>query len=172
MLKPRKALLWLLVPVFSVLAVGSTWATVHFLPRSSSQTTSTSSECLQLQQFVMTEELNGKSLWTQYHSNVLQYKAGISDKARTVQLVMLMADQVVKVLNSDLIIYQEMFKNRTCLKSDFNAQLEGTISDTQMTIDFLLGKTQIEGQSFDPTTGAWNTDFYDVYESATNYIKQ
>jgi hypothetical protein len=41
-----------------------------------------------------------------------------------------------------------------------------------MTIDFLLGKTQIEGQSFDPTTGAWNTDFYDVYESATNYIKQ
>ena len=79
MAKPRKALLWLLVPVFSVLAVGSAWATVHFLPRSSSQTTSTSPECLQLQQFVMREELNGKSLWTQYHSNVLQYKAGISD---------------------------------------------------------------------------------------------
>jgi hypothetical protein len=172
MAKPRKALLWLLVPLFSVLAVGSAWATVHFLPRSSSQTTSTSPECLQLQQFVMREELNGKSLWTQYHSNVLQYKAGISDKARNVQLVTLMADQVVKVLSSDLIIYQEMFKYRSCLKSDFNAQLEATISDTQMTIDFLLGTTQIEGQSFDPTTGAWNTDFYDIYESATNYIKQ
>ena len=88
------------------------------------------------------------------------------------QLVTLMADQVVKVLSSDLIIYQEMFKYRSCLKSDFNAQLEATISDTQMTIDFLLGTTQIEGQSFDPTTGAWNTDFYDIYESATNYIKQ
>ena len=109
---------------------------------------------------------------TQYHSNVLQYKAGISDKTRNVQLVTIMADQVVKVLGSDLTIYQEMFKHRSCLKSDFNAQLEGTISDTQMTIDFLLGKTQIEGQSFDPTTGVWNTDFYNVYESATNYIKQ
>ena len=151
---------------------GSVWATLNFLPKSSIETTSNSGQCLQLQQFVMSEEVNGKSIWTQYHSNVLQYKAGISDKARNIQLVTLMADQIVKVLSSDLIIYQEMFKNRTCLKSDFNSQLEATISDTQMTIDFLLGKTLIEGQSFDPTTGAWNTDFYDVYESATNYIKQ
>ena len=169
---PRRALIWLLVPIFSVLALGSVWASIHFLPKSQSPTSSTSAECLQLRQYVMTEELNGKSLWTQYHSNVLQYKAGISDKTRNVQLVTLMADQVVKVLGSDLTIYQEMFKHRSCLKSDFNAQLEGTISDTQMTIDFLLGKTQIEGQSFDPTTGVWNTDFYNVYESATNYIKQ
>jgi hypothetical protein len=172
MSKPRRALLWLLVPIFSVLAVSSVWATIHFLPHSSSQSTSSSAECLQLQQFVMAEELNGKTIWTQYHSSVLQYKTGISDKARTVQLVTLMADQVVKVLNSDLIIYQEMFKHRACLKSNFDAQLEATISDTQMTIDFLLGKSQIQGQSFDPTTGAWNTDFYDIYESATNYIKQ
>ena len=177
MRKPRKAALWLLVPVFSICAAGSIWATTYFLPLNLSQSgagtsTSSSAECLQLQQFVMSEELNGKSLWTEYHSNVLQYQAGISDKARNVQLVTLMADQIVKVLTSDLTIYQEMFRHRSCLKSDFNSQLEGTISDTQMTIDFLLGKTQIEGQSFDPTTGAWNTDFYNMYESATNYINQ
>lgn len=167
----RKPLLWLLIPVFGIAALGSGWATIHYFPATKKVSASTTAECQSLRAFIVDREVQGKAIWQQYHSNVLQYKTGVGNQVRQVQLVTIIASQLVDVLQSDLAIYQEMFAHRACLVSSFDSQIESVISDTQMTIDFLRGQTQIQGQSFDPSAGVWNTDFYSSYETAINYLK-
>lgn len=170
MTRVKRPILWLLLPLFIAATVGSGWATIHYFPQGRSS--QVSQECQSLRTFILANELHGKVLWDQYHSNVLKYQTGLASNTRQVELVKTIASQVVNVLETDLVIYQEMFAHRACLTADFNDQIEGTISDTQLTIDFLRGATQIQGQSFDPTKGVWNSNFYDVYESATNYLKK
>ena len=119
----------------------------------------------------MSEEEVGQKKWSTYHSEVLKYKTGLSDKTRTIELVKLIANEAIGVLQSDLKIYEEMDANRICLTVSFEKDLSTVITDTQSSIDFLLGQGEISGQMFDPNQGNWNTAFYDAYESAVKYLK-
>ena len=46
----------------------------------------------------MSEEEVGQKKWSTYHSEVLKYKTGLSDKTRTIELVKLIANEAIGVL--------------------------------------------------------------------------
>lgn len=170
-MKSTKPIYWLLLPVLLLLSAGSVWGTVHFYPGQNSPSDSQIQECIDLKSFVLNEELIGSKKWSVYHSDVLKYETGLSNKNRTIVLVRLIATEAIEVLQSDLRIYEEMALHTDCLLPDFKKQLASVTTDTQASIDFLLGQGEISGQMFDPNQGIWNTAFYDAYESAIKYLK-
>ncbi len=170
-MKSTKPIYWLLLPVLLALSAGSIWGTLNFYPKQSASDMSKLSQCQNLRDFVISEEIIGQAKWGTYHSDVLKYKTGLSDQARTIALVKLIANEAIEVLQSDLRIYEEMDANRVCLTPTFEKNLSTVITDTQSSIDFLLGQGEISSQMFDPNQGTWNPAFYDAYESAVKYLK-
>lgn len=55
-------------------------------------------ECIDLKSFVLNEELIGSKKWSVYHSDVLKYETGLSNKNRTIVLVRLIASEAIEVL--------------------------------------------------------------------------
>jgi len=170
-MKSTKPIYWLLLPILLTLSAGSIWGTIHFFPKPTVLNSAEVNQCLNLREFVMSEEVVGQKKWSTYHSEALKYKTGLSNKTRTIELVKLIANEAIGVLQSDLKIYEEMNANRICLTVSFEKNLSTIITDTQSSIDFLLGQGEINGQMFDPNQGNWNIAFYDAYESAIKYLK-
>jgi len=170
-MKSTKPIYWLLLPFLVIFSVSSIWGTIHFFPNKNPNSQSQIQECSELKKFILSEEVSGKTSWVTYHSDVLKYQTGLSDKTHTIALVKTLASEAIAVLQSDLRIYEEMAAHTECLTSDFKTQLSAVTTDTQSSIDFLLGQGEISGQMFDPNSGVWNSAFYDTYESAIKYLK-
>ena len=49
-------------------------------------------------EFCFNEELIGSKKWSVYHSDVLKYETGLSNKNRTIVLVRLIASEAIEVL--------------------------------------------------------------------------
>lgn len=162
-----RPILWLLVPLLLGLAGASAWSTLHFSPIG--KTSQNSFQCRELKNFILQEEVTGRSDWNEYRDLVGQYQAlpQGSDKSAIVEEIALV---VVKVLEHDLNIYYEMENRLDCLVSDKRTQLSAIIAETESAIKFLNGSEAIGGDYFDPSQGNWNPDYYNEFISATEFL--
>ncbi|NDB07956.1 MAG: hypothetical protein EBX97_04640 [Actinobacteria bacterium] len=160
-MKKASPALWILVPLSLIFAAGSIWATFHFGPTGSKAYTK--EQCDSLKTFILDEELAGKADWTIYKKQVGEY-LGLNPEVNRSTIVDSMATSVVKVLEHDLKIYERLNRFPSCLLSTRKDELPGLIDETRSAIEYLR-------ESFDSTTGEWNTDFYADYMSATQFLK-
>lgn len=165
--KTRPAL-WIMVPVALILAATSIWGTFHYGPIG--KPSQTSIECEALKEFILDEEVTGREEWSKYRDLVDQYLA-LAPTANRASAVEEIAFTVVKVLENDLKIYEEMEKFPSCVLRDKRQELPSVIEETKSAIGFLSGSEAINGTFFDPESGSWNPDYYNEYLSATEFLK-
>ena len=168
MQKTRPAL-WILAPVSLLLAIASIYGTFYFGPigKPSQQAL----ECSELKEFVVKEEALGKTEWTNYRNLISQYESLTSTSPDRANLVETIAMSIVEVLGHDLTIYREMERFPACVKMDRREELPGIIDETESSINFLNGSEPINGSFFDPSIGSWNTEFYQDFVSALEFLK-
>jgi len=165
--KTRPAL-WILVPITLSLAFASVWGTVHYGPFG--KPSRAAAECRELRDFIVDQEIAGRTDWNNYRDLVNQY-LGLPPESNRTALVEEIAFTVVQVLEHDLEIYSEMDKNQGCLLMQKREELAGIIAETQSAINFLNGTEAIQGSFFDPEVGSWNADYYNEFISATEFLK-
>jgi len=166
--KTRPAL-WILVPISLALTVSSIWATFNFGPIG--KPSRAALECAELREFVIQEEVEGRSEWGKYRDLVTQFDGLAENSNQRPALVESMAMSIVEVLGHDLTIYKEMSRFPSCIKMERREQLPNIISETESAINFLNGSEDINGDFFDPNLGTWNTGYYSEFISALDYLK-
>jgi hypothetical protein len=160
-MKKANPALWILVPLSLILAASSLWATFHFGPTGSKAYAT--KQCESLRTFVLDEENAGKADWNIYKGQVNQY-LGLNPEVNRTEIVDSMSKSVVKVLEHDLKIYERLNRFPACLLATRRDEVPGLIDETRTAIEYLR-------ESFDSSTGEWNTDFYADYLSANQFLK-
>ena len=145
-MKSTKPIYWLLLPFLVIFSVSSIWGTIHFFPNKNPNSQSQIQECSELKKFILSEEVSGKTSWVTYHSDVLKYQTGLSDKTHTIALVKTLASEAIAVLQSDLRIYEEMAADTECLTSDFKTQLSTVTTDANPVLTSYSGKARSVGR--------------------------
>ncbi|MEY3737124.1 MAG: hypothetical protein RLZZ251_840 [Actinomycetota bacterium] len=160
---------WAFVPVLLSLSLVATWAAIHYGPLG--KPTAATTTCNDVRTFIQSEESAGKSEWQQYRTLVDQLGNLANTSNDRVPLIRQIVTTLVGVLGHDLAIYQQLDQSISCVKLERRSDIPGLVSDTKNTIDFLQGKTAIEGNYFDPSNGFWPADFYSEYLSAVDLLK-
>ena len=164
----HRPLLWILAPLFLVLAGVSVWGTLQFTPIG--KPAHTTYACKDLRSFILAEEVDGRREWNSYRDLVNQYLA-LPQGSNKSAIVEEIAFTVTQVLGHDLDIYYEMERNSDCLLSEKRDELPGIIAETESAINFLNGSEAIDGSFFDPEMGSWNPEYYSEFVSATEFLK-
>ena len=125
--------------------------------------------CDELRSFIVAEEEISFPLWKKYHRQSMAFAKGLPKEERAAEVERI-ADSVRVVLESDLRIYRQMKKLPECLEEEFRSDIQEWIGTTEEMIAYLKGEGEIEGESFDPTEGFWDTSFYDAFYSATDNL--
>lgn len=166
-MKIGRVVLWVLVPITSLLAITSVWATFHYGPFG--KPSQSAIECSDLKSFILDEEVAGKAQWNLYQQEISKFKAAsATERPAIVKNISL---TLIEVLGHDLTIYREMQSHISCVKMDKRGQVPGLITETSSTINFLNGSEPLNGVFFNPDLGSWNVDFYKEYLSAIDFLK-
>lgn len=164
-------MVWIMVVALVLGAIGIGWSVVRFQDRKPSEESTAIVTCDDLREYILGEEELSLPLWKEYHKKVIAYSRGLPKSERPAK-VREIAASVTLVLKSDLRIYREMRKLPQCLTSEFRSQVDEWTMTTKDMISYLAGSKKIDGESFDPEEGFWDTTFYDAFYSATDNLEE
>jgi hypothetical protein len=167
--KIGRVVLWVLVPITSILSVASIWATFHYGPFG--KPSQSALRCAEVRELILDEEVAGKAQWNVYRQQVEEFKTLPADSPDRGIAVSEISLSVIDVLGHDLTIYQALEENIGCVKMDRREDVPGLVTETASTINYLNGSEPINGVFFNPELGSWNVDFYSQYASALDFLK-
>lgn len=168
-MRSTRPIFWIFVPVLLAISIGAIWGTATYGPIG--KPSQAAADCKNLEVFVTAQEASGKARWSEYRKLIDQYLAIDATSDQRVPIIEMMASTVIDVLGRDLAIYKEMNKYQSCVLQEKRNEISGMITETETAINFLNGSTPINGNYFDPKLGTWNTDYYEEYLSALDFLK-